>query len=76
LLFSVGRLWAFWMKLPKHIRNAIRAMFESSSCDWPMPIGCPAAFSLGAAARTWSHVAGDSPMPFQMSWRHTTGSGT
>ena len=29
-------------------------MFESSSCDWPMAIGWPAAFSLGAAAATWS----------------------
>ena len=51
-------------------------MFESSSADWPMPIGWPAAFSFGAALRTLSHVFGDSPTPFQMSCRQTTGSGT
>ena len=73
---SVGWFSAFWMKPPKHIRNAISAMFESSSCDWPIPIGCPIAFSFGAAALTWSHVAGDSPTPFQRSCRQTTGSGT
>ena len=73
---SVGLLSSFWMKLPKHIMKAISAMFESSSCDWPIPIGWPIAFSFGAAALTWSHVAGDSPMPFQRSCRQTTGSGT
>ena len=50
----VGLLSSFWMKLPKHIMNAISAMFESISCDWPIPIGCPIAFSFGAAALTWS----------------------
>ena len=42
--------------------KAISAMFESISCDWPIPIGWPIAFSFGAAALTWSHVAGDSPI--------------
>ena len=32
--------------------NAVNAMVESSSFDCPIPIGCPAAFSWGAAART------------------------
>src|SRR5438067_7342390 len=73
---SVGWFASFWMKLPKHIMNAIRAMFESSSCDCPIPIGWPAAFSFGAAALTWSQVAGDSPTPFQRLCRQTTGSGT
>ena len=52
------------------------AMFESSSADCPIPSGWPAAFSFGAAFRTFSQVFGDIPMPFQMSCRQTTGSGT
>jgi hypothetical protein len=74
--FSVGRLLLFWMNDPKHIRKAISAMFESSSCDCPIPIGWPSAFSFGAAFRTWSHVNGASPIPFQRSCRQMTGSGT
>ena len=73
---SVGRLRSFWTNEPKHIMKASSAMFESSSCDCPIPIGCPIAFSFGAALRTWSQVNGASPMPFQRSWRQTTGSGT
>ena len=75
-VFSVGRLSAFCTNAPKHIRNAISAMFESSSCDWPIPIGWPIAFSFGAALATWSQVDGASPIPFQRSCRQTTGSGT
>ena len=72
----VGWFSAFWMNPPKHIRKAISAMLESSSCDWPIPIGWPIAFSFGAALATWSQVYGASPIPFQRSWRQTTGSGT
>ena len=77
LTFIAGRLCSFWTNEPKHIRKAMSAMFESRSpCDCPIPIGCPIAFSFGAALRTWSHVYGDSPTPFQRSCRQTTGSGT
>jgi hypothetical protein len=48
----VTRCFSFWMNDPKHIRKEHNAMFESSSADWPMPIGWPAAFSFGAARRT------------------------
>ena len=75
-VLSAGRLCTFWTKLPKHMEKAMSAMFESSSPDWPIPIGWPIAFSLGAALRTWSHVYGASPIPFQRSCRQTTGSGT
>ena len=37
-------------------------MFESRSpLDIPSPIGCPAAFSFGAALSTSSHVFGATP---------------
>jgi len=47
-----GCWFAFWMYDPKHCIMAMFAMFESSSFDMPMPIGCPFAFSFGAALRT------------------------
>ena len=52
LLSIVSALDSSWMKEPKHIMNAISATFDSGSFDCPMPIGWPAAFSLGAASRT------------------------
>jgi pantoate kinase len=67
---------ASWIIAPKQSMIAKLAMFESSSFDMPIPIGCPFARSFGAALSTWSHVAGDSPMSFQRSCRQTTGSGT
>src|SRR5690348_1161963 len=73
---SDGRLCSSWRNEPKHMRKAYSAMFESSSCDCPMPIGCPIFFSFGAALRTFSHVFGSAPTPVQRSYRHTTGSGT
>src|SRR3954449_12462807 len=57
-VWSVTRFSSFWTKLPKHIMKAIKAMFESISCDWPIAIGWPLAFSFGAALSTWSHVRG------------------
>ena len=75
-VLSVGLLAVLWTNEPKHIMNASSAMFESSSCDCPIPIGWPIAFSFGAAFRTWSHVNGASSMPFQRSRRQITGSGT
>ena len=76
LFLIVTRCFSFWAYEPKHIRNPDSAMFESSSADCPMPIGWPAAFSFGAAVRMLSQVFGDIPIPFQMSCRQTTGSGT
>src|SRR5207302_9115835 len=75
-VLRVGRFRSLWTNEPKHIMKASSAMFESSSCDCQMPIGCPAAFSFGAALRTWSQVNGASPIPFQRSCRQMTGSGT
>ena len=61
----VTRCFSFCTNAPKHIMKDISAMFESSSADWPMPSGCPCAFSFGAALRTFSHVLGAIPVAFQ-----------
>ncbi len=58
LLLMVTRACASWMKPPKHCRRAMRAMFESSSFDMPIPTGCPIAFSFGAALSTSCQVFG------------------
>ena len=52
--WRVGLLASFWMKLPKHIMNAIRAMFESSSCDWPIPSGPHGRLGLEHLMGTWN----------------------
>ena len=60
-VFSVTFASAFWMYEPKHCMHAMRAMFESSSFDIPMPSGWLLPFSFGAARLTASHVVGLSP---------------